>query len=163
MRRLEMRDLLNNWKSEAGQAQIGTDALRTQQQAAQRALEQARLAEQTALTQFVTLGGGKKSPELPATTVAPTPTTPPAVTVDYHEMNNNPTGNSAAREISQHESAHYRSLSQCDKMKMVDRLAQEYGLGRGYVQMMLEAGEHCLLYTSPSPRDRTRSRMPSSA
>ena len=23
--------------------------------------------------------------------------------------------------------------------------------------------EHCLLYTSPSPRDRTRSRMPSSA
>jgi len=142
MRRLEMRDLLNNWKSEAGQAQIGTDALRTQQQAAQRALEQARLAEQTALTQFVTLGGGKKAPELPATTVAPTPTTPPAVTVDYHEMNNNPTGNSAAREISQHESAHYRSLSQGDKMKMVDRLAQEYGLGRGYVQMMLEAGEH---------------------
>ena len=28
------------------------------------------------------------------------------------------------------------------------------GLGRNYV---------CLLYTSPSPRDRTRSRMPSSA
>ena len=31
----------------------------------------------------------------------------------------------------------------------------------------LEAAEHlsycCLLYTSPSPRDRTRSRMPSSA
>ena len=23
--------------------------------------------------------------------------------------------------------------------------------------------EHCLLYTSPSPRDRTRSRMPASA
>ena len=23
-------------------------------------------------------------------------------------------------------------------------------------------GSHCLLYTSPSPRDRTRSRMPSS-
>ena len=27
----------------------------------------------------------------------------------------------------------------------------------------LEQYEHCLLYTSPSPRDRTRSRMPSSA
>ena len=27
----------------------------------------------------------------------------------------------------------------------------------------LEDGETCLLYTSPSPRDRTRSRMPSSA
>ena len=26
-----------------------------------------------------------------------------------------------------------------------------------------ERGEPCLLYTSPSPRDRTRSRMPSSA
>ena len=25
------------------------------------------------------------------------------------------------------------------------------------------SGSHCLLYTSPSPRDRTRSRMPSSA
>ena len=27
----------------------------------------------------------------------------------------------------------------------------------------VEWGKHCLLYTSPSPRDRTRSRMPSSA
>ena len=27
----------------------------------------------------------------------------------------------------------------------------------------LKQYEHCLLYTSPSPRDRTRSRMPSSA
>ena len=27
----------------------------------------------------------------------------------------------------------------------------------------IEASEVCLLYTSPSPRDRTRSRMPSSA
>ena len=27
----------------------------------------------------------------------------------------------------------------------------------------LERAERCLLYTSPSPRDRTRSRMPSSA
>ena len=27
----------------------------------------------------------------------------------------------------------------------------------------IEQLQHCLLYTSPSPRDRTRSRMPSSA
>src|SRR5665811_2570240 len=27
----------------------------------------------------------------------------------------------------------------------------------------LDGRKHCLLYTSPSPRDRTRSRMPSSA
>ena len=36
-----------------------------------------------------------------------------------------------------------------------------------YVQMAVQAGfraiDTCLLYTSPSPRDRTRSRMPSSA
>jgi len=30
-------------------------------------------------------------------------------------------------------------------------------------RLCLEAGYDCLLYTSPSPRDRTRSRMPSSA
>ena len=38
--------------------------------------------------------------------------------------------------------------------------AQESRLGQG-----VEHSEcyHCLLYTSPSPRDRTRSRMPSSA
>ena len=32
---------------------------------------------------------------------------------------------------------------------------------RGIEQILLHTG--CLLYTSPSPRDRTRSRMPSSA
>jgi len=36
---------------------------------------------------------------------------------------------------------------------------------RGNVEFHLEVDKHkrCLLYTSPSPRDRTRSRMPSSA
>jgi len=34
------------------------------------------------------------------------------------------------------------------------KLAQSKNLGKLYI---------CLLYTSPSPRDRTRSRMPSSA
>ena len=29
--------------------------------------------------------------------------------------------------------------------------------------LVFDEGEVCLLYTSPSPRDRTRSRMPSSA
>eukprot|EP00656_Telonema_subtile_P044926 TRINITY_DN51192_c0_g1_i1.p1 TRINITY_DN51192_c0_g1~~TRINITY_DN51192_c0_g1_i1.p1 ORF type:complete len:107 (+),score=22.32 TRINITY_DN51192_c0_g1_i1:65-385(+) len=36
------------------------------------------------------------------------------------------------------------------------RVQQSQGLGEG-------AGYSCLLYTSPSPRDRTRYRMPSSA
>ena len=31
------------------------------------------------------------------------------------------------------------------------------------IGMLLPAVNSCLLYTSPSPRDRTRSRMPSSA
>ena len=34
-------------------------------------------------------------------------------------------------------------------------------LGKGIVEF--KKGVRCLLYTSPSPRDRTRSRMPSSA
>ena len=37
-------------------------------------------------------------------------------------------------------------------------------LGTGlHIRRFLEEPKHCLLYTSPSPRDRTRSRMPSSA
>ena len=34
---------------------------------------------------------------------------------------------------------------------------------RQIVSILAESIKHCLLYTSPSPRDRTRSRMPSSA
>ena len=33
----------------------------------------------------------------------------------------------------------------------------------GYPVNQMGQGDDCLLYTSPSPRDRTRSRMPSSA
>jgi len=32
-----------------------------------------------------------------------------------------------------------------------------------YLNQLVARGHACLLYTSPSPRDRTRSRMPSSA
>ena len=32
-----------------------------------------------------------------------------------------------------------------------------------FIRGNLAFGDGCLLYTSPSPRDRTRSRMPSSA
>ena len=35
--------------------------------------------------------------------------------------------------------------------------------GAGAVLIFQRSGNGCLLYTSPSPRDRTRSRMPSSA
>ena len=40
----------------------------------------------------------------------------------------------------------------------VPALSNEGGLGEYLAQI-----KNCLLYTSPSPRDRTRSRMPSSA
>ena len=42
---------------------------------------------------------------------------------------------------------------------------QEYGVKKDDIKIV-DAPDHpevCLLYTSPSPRDRTRSRMPSSA
>ena len=37
------------------------------------------------------------------------------------------------------------------------------GVKEGLLKIINEGIEICLLYTSPSPRDRTRSRMPSSA
>jgi len=53
------------------------------------------------------------------------------------------------------------------KSLLRDLLVQGSGddkIKRGYVyETVKERFESCLLYTSPSPRDRTRSRMPSSA
>ena len=44
-------------------------------------------------------------------------------------------------------------------------IANKYGIPRTYTsyEQMLKDSEICLLYTSPSPRDATLSRMPSSA
>ena len=42
-----------------------------------------------------------------------------------------------------------------------DLSAPVYGMNRGTVGFLMNA--YCLLYTSPSPRDTERSRMPSSA
>ena len=150
LERLKMRDLLDKYRSEAGVADVKTNSLRARQEAAQRALDMAILGEQNALSQFVTLGGGQTTPESRLSTASrEVAAAAPAanlsasgVTVNYGDMKPSPTGGSSAREISQHESAHYRSLSQGDQMKMVDRLSQELGVGKGYVQMMLEAGEH---------------------
>ena len=51
-------------------------------------------------------------------------------------------------------SAHVHCGQTAGWMKMA--LGIELGLGPGYIVL-------CLLYTSPSPRDRQKSRMPSSA
>ena len=45
-------------------------------------------------------------------------------------------------------------------IKMIDELKQQEDKNH---QILHERIDSCLLYTSPSPRDRTRSRMPSSA
>ena len=44
----------------------------------------------------------------------------------------------------------------CLKRKLRDRLVERY-------QSLAEKNQGCLLYTSPSPRDKRQSRMPSSA
>ena len=40
---------------------------------------------------------------------------------------------------------------------------ENVGMGKDHSIFSVIKGKVCLLYTSPSPRDRTRSRMPSSA
>ena len=55
-------------------------------------------------------------------------------------------------------------LDFCNKLAVLNRgkIDQEYPLFLLYNKSNIP-GRPCLLYTSPSPRDRTRSRMPSSA
>ena len=61
-------------------------------------------------------------------------------------------GGSPAREVRQEAEAMVQVIHQLRERAVFE--GQEYGL---------RLGTDCLLYTSPSPRDRTRSRMPSSA
>eukprot|EP00656_Telonema_subtile_P022962 TRINITY_DN24255_c0_g1_i1.p1 TRINITY_DN24255_c0_g1~~TRINITY_DN24255_c0_g1_i1.p1 ORF type:complete len:158 (+),score=51.20 TRINITY_DN24255_c0_g1_i1:133-606(+) len=48
-------------------------------------------------------------------------------------------------------------------LKLDGKFAAKAAKGGEYVQTISPDYQPCLLYTSPSPRDRTRSRMPSSA
>ena len=50
-----------------------------------------------------------------------------------------------------------------EKDLVADALADEAEGSLAVVQSAIARAQICLLYTSPSPRDRTRSRMPSSA
>ena len=60
--------------------------------------------------------------------------------------------------LQQRDDAEVRFLLSKTLVEQGDFVAAELQLRRA-----IEAGYSCLLYTSPSPRDRTRSRMPSSA
>ena len=51
-------------------------------------------------------------------------------------------------------------VQQMQAMGIADAAQDEFGIVVGTIPGNVTA---CLLYTSPSPRDRTRSRMPSSA
>ena len=54
-------------------------------------------------------------------------------------------------------------LNKLDPSYIPELESKKEFLGRYGVQFVAPNGNTCLLYTSPSPRDRTRSRMPSSA
>ena len=49
------------------------------------------------------------------------------------------------------------------KMENLDKGKKTLWANAGIAQLHLPEGKPCLLYTSPSPRDRQKSRMPSSA
>ena len=62
-------------------------------------------------------------------------------------------------------------IEETDDLEQVEMIAKSmirYSNPAGYVDLpeavtVIDTESGCLLYTSPSPRDRTRSRMPSSA
>ena len=60
------------------------------------------------------------------------------------------------------QAAQYRRLESIAKPEWVDAMALLINSKKPDVFRWHDSGD-CLLYTSPSPRDRTRSRMPSSA
>ena len=56
-----------------------------------------------------------------------------------------------------------REITNEDKCKFVLWVGNKRLIKRRLFDCFVEQAYSCLLYTSPSPRDRTRSRMPSSA
>ena len=61
--------------------------------------------------------------------------------------------------------ASYANTMHMSKRGVYDQLVSDYGekFSAEAAQYAIDNVKACLLYTSPSPRDRTRSRMPSSA
>ena len=56
---------------------------------------------------------------------------------------------------------HHQAFEQV--LAEVRQRRDEFDAGSHVPRDMIERFKHCLLYTSPSPRDRQKSRMPSSA
>ena len=60
----------------------------------------------------------------------------------------------------------FRDLAECERVRAIRKQdITKHANPDFQIQVIEDLGEFyaCLLYTSPSPRDRTRSRMPSSA
>ena len=87
-----------------------------------------------------------------------------------------PNDEARLREVYEHLGEHGRLLVVVDQPATIGALAvavaQDMGITVGYLpglsmrriaDLSPGSAKTCLLYTSPSPRDRTRSRMPSSA
>ena len=72
--------------------------------------------------------------------------------------------NKAKKQGTTYESNIVKRLNENSNMK-AQRFAEGGSNDLGDIQLFVDGEEYfiCLLYTSPSPRDRTRSRMPSSA
>ena len=91
-----------------------------------------------------------------ATNGAPPPNDSPSFRTLYENMPESERAKDAAWGA-----AHDEHPQQLGAMRAyVDEVAREVP---DYLLLALEEDASCLLYTSPSPRDRTRSRMPSSA
>ena len=57
----------------------------------------------------------------------------------------------------------WKHLRKSEQRPQGGRVQREALMPAANVMLFNEQSKNCLLYTSPSPRDRTRSRMPSSA
>ena len=77
-----------------------------------------------------------------------------AINDDYRQLVQDVIHNSTLSRYSQHLKGSSDSLSVMDDLMLLDSRR---------IMLPLPAVKPCLLYTSPSPRDRQKSRMPSSA
>ena len=163
--RREMKDLLGQWSGSTGRHNIDLDILRTSagqaayetrlkasaerrtlEDAAARAsggIDPALSAEEVARQRAVQLGA-VRAPAAPLTHIyGQAPGSPDMVGQVTHTIpGEGGTASSAAREIGQHELAHFRSLLQTDQAAAMNYLNQLGLTGEDYKNFMLKAGQH---------------------
>ena len=72
-------------------------------------------------------------------------------------------GRATALHLAENGYAVYGTVRSIDRAGKLLAEAETRGLTIELAELDIASGESCLLYTSPSPRDMRRSRMPSSA